>query len=185
MQANPEGVIQRVALVHGESALQVAAFAAPRSEGIWDEVWPEIRASLVAEGATVQEVDGEYGRELHARITTPEGPKDLRVVGVDGPRWMVRADFYGPVAADPAAGAPLRECLQGLVVDRGTQARPVREVLPLRLSKELAAQVQRQRSAAAPPGTPAGPVDGAGPAGRPTAAAATSRRGSPQPRRRG
>lgn len=182
MQANPDGVIQRVALVHGESALQVAAFAAPRTEGIWDEVRPEIQAALSAERAKVEEVDGEYGRELRARITTPEGPKDLRVVGVDGPRWMVRADFYGPGAVDPARAEPLWECLRGLVVDRGSQARPVREPLPLRLSRELAAQVQRQRTAAAPP---AG-ADGGAPAGRPTTPATGDGRrpASPQPRRR-
>ena len=62
---------------------------------------------------------GEYGTELHAQVNTPDGPTDLRFVGIDGPRWMVRGVFQGPVATDPAVAGPLVECLDGLVVDRG------------------------------------------------------------------
>src|SRR3954464_7561808 len=35
VQANPDGQIQQVVLVNGESALQLGVFAAPRSQGIW------------------------------------------------------------------------------------------------------------------------------------------------------
>ncbi|WP_174536102.1 DUF3710 domain-containing protein [Micromonospora chalcea] len=139
VQADPQGVIQQVVLVHGQSALQLGVFAAPRSEGIWDEVREEIRQSLVADGATVQEVDGERGPELRARVRTPDGPTDLRFVGIDGPRWMVRGVFQGLAATEAAAG-PLAACLDGLVVDRGQEAKPVREPLPLRLPREVAEQ---------------------------------------------
>src|SRR6185503_6696543 len=46
VQADPDGRIQQVVLVHGDSALQLGVFAAPRSEGIWDEVRGEIRKQL-------------------------------------------------------------------------------------------------------------------------------------------
>src|SRR5690242_16600738 len=37
LQANPQdGTVDVIVLVHGESALQVGVFAAPRTEGIWD-----------------------------------------------------------------------------------------------------------------------------------------------------
>ncbi|SCE74056.1 Protein of unknown function [Micromonospora coriariae] len=140
VQADPQGVIQQVVLVHGDNALQLGVFAAPRSEGIWDEVREEIHQSLLRDGASAQEVDGEYGPELHAQVQTPDGPTNLRFVGVDGPRWMVRGVFQGPVALDPATAGPLAECLDGLVVDRGQEAKPVREPLPLRLPKEVADQ---------------------------------------------
>ncbi|WP_433537667.1 DUF3710 domain-containing protein [Micromonospora sp. CA-249363] len=140
VQADPQGVIQQVVLVHGDSALQLGVFAAPRSEGIWDEVREEIRQSLLRDGASAQEVAGEYGTELHAQVRTPDGPTNLRFVGVDGPRWMVRGVFQGPVATDPASSGPLAECLEGLVVDRGQEAKPVREPLPLRLPREIADQ---------------------------------------------
>ncbi len=140
VQADQQGVIQQVVLVHGQSALQLGVFAAPRSEGIWDEVREEIRQSLFKDGAAAQEVSGEYGTELHARVRTEDGLTDLRFVGVDGPRWMVRAVYQGEAATNPAAAGPLVQCLDGLVVDRGGEAKPVREPLPLRLPREEAEQ---------------------------------------------
>ncbi|NBE82098.1 DUF3710 domain-containing protein [Micromonospora rubida] len=157
VQADPEGVIQQVVLVHGESALQLGVFAAPRSDGIWDEVREEIRQSLFNDGAAAQEVQGEYGPELRARVRTPDGLTDLRFVGVDGPRWMVRGVFQGAAAGDPAAAGPLAECLDGLVVDRGQEAKPVREPLPLRLPREVAEQAGEQAAEGAP-GAP-GPIE--------------------------
>ncbi|EEP74143.1 LOW QUALITY PROTEIN: hypothetical protein MCAG_04470, partial [Micromonospora sp. ATCC 39149] len=127
----------------GARAERVAARAyspRPRSEGIWDEVREEIRQSLFNDGAAAQEAQGEYGPELHARVRTPDGLTDLRFVGIDGPRWMVRGVYQGAAATDPAAAGPLRECLDGLVVDRGQEAKPVREPLPLRLPREVADQ---------------------------------------------
>ncbi|SCL22131.1 Protein of unknown function [Micromonospora rhizosphaerae] len=143
VQADPQGVIQQVVLVHGQNALQLGVFAAPRSEGIWDEVREEIRQSLFKDGAAAQEVEGEYGTELHARVRTPEGLTDLRFVGIDGPRWMVRGVYQGGAATDPAAAGPLALCLDGLVVDRGHEAKPVREPLPLRLPRDVAEQASQ------------------------------------------
>ncbi|RKN49153.1 DUF3710 domain-containing protein [Micromonospora endolithica] len=150
VQADPQGVIQQVVLVHGPNALQLGVFAAPRSEGIWDEVREEIRQSLFADGAAAQEVQGEYGPELHARVRTPDGLTDLRFVGIDGPRWMVRGVYQGEVATDPAASGPLTQCLDGLVVDRGQEAKPVREPLPLRLPREIADQAETANGTPAP-----------------------------------
>ncbi|SCG35198.1 DUF3710 domain-containing protein [Micromonospora inositola] len=147
VQADPQGVIQQVVLVHGENALQLGVFAAPRSEGIWDEVREEIRQSLINDGAAARDVEGEYGTELHARVRTPDGPTDLRFVGIDGPRWMVRGVYQGAAATDPTAAGPLAICLDGLVVDRGHEAKPVREPLPLRLPREMAEQATQENPA--------------------------------------
>jgi Protein of unknown function (DUF3710) len=143
VQADPDGTIQQVVLVHGQNALQLGVFAAPRSEGIWDEVRDEIRQSLIADGARPSEISGEYGQELLARLRSPDGPTDLRFVGVDGPRWMVRGVFQGRAAVDPSAAGPLLECLHELVVDRGQEAKPAREPLPLRLPREMAEQAEQ------------------------------------------
>lgn len=144
VQANPDGTIQQVVLVHGASALQVGAFAAPRSEGIWDEVREEIKASLFSDGVAAEEAEGDYGPELRARLSTPEGSTDLRFVGIDGPRWMVRGVYQGPAATDPSAAGPLTEMLGGLVVNRGQEARPAREPLPLRLPRDVAEQAGQE-----------------------------------------
>jgi hypothetical protein len=151
VQANPDGVVEQVVLVDGESALQLGVFAAPRSEGIWNEVRDEIAEAMVADGVTAQESQGPYGVELTARVNTPDGPADLRFVGVDGPRWMVRALFQGRAAADRSSEGALGEVLSGLVVVRDDEARPVREALPLRLPKEMTEQVEQGEQQAGPP----------------------------------
>ena len=104
VQANEEGVIQQVALMDADNALMLSVLAAPRNESVWDEARADIRKELSAGGASVDDVrDSEYGTALRARVTTPEGQVELRFVGVDGPRWLLRAVFQGPVAIDPEA----------------------------------------------------------------------------------
>lgn len=165
LQADDDGQVQQVLLVHGGSALQLGVFAAPRTEGIWDEVCVDIRAQLVSDGATPVDVEGDHGVELRASVGTPQGPTELRFVGIDGPRWMVRAVYQGPAAADPDLAGPLAECLNGVVVDRGTEAMPVREALPLRLPREVADRARAER---------ADPVDGAEATAQPQATGASS-----------
>jgi hypothetical protein len=196
VQANQEGNVQQVVLVHGPSALQLGVFAAPRSEGIWDEVRTEIRKSLFNDGVAVEEVDGEYGVELRARVRTQDGLADIRFVGVDGPRWMVRGVFQGPAAVDQTKAGPLAICLRELVVVRGQEAKPMREPLPLRLPKEVADQAADQaagQAAAADAGLVNGGSIGGGPVtggSRPTpppggrgGSGTPRRKPSPRPRR--
>ena len=185
VQADPDGQIQQVLLASGESVLQLGVFAAPRSEGIWDEVRDDIRKQLFTDGVAAEDGTGEYGPELRARVRTPDGLTDIRFVGVDGPRWMVRAVYQGPAATDPVAAKPLDAVLHGLVVDRGSAAMPVREPLPLRLPRDLADQAQAQQAQTAGSGDePAAQAEPRKPApagrgGQP----GTRRRPSPRPRR--
>ena len=65
------GEVVAVTLVLGDSALQVQPFAAPRSEGIWDDVRAEIRSGITQQGGTVDEVDGPLGTELRTRVPAP------------------------------------------------------------------------------------------------------------------
>ena len=192
VQANAEGQIQQIVLVHGDSALQLGAFAAPRTEGIWDDVRADIRTSLFDDGVAAEEVDGEYGIELRARVRNPDGLMDIRFVGVDGPRWFVRGVYQGAAAVNPAGSGPLREVLRGLIVDRGPAAMPVREALPLRLPPSIAAEAAREQAgedAAGRPGIPlpdraasADPVAKPGVNGAPVAGT-PRRKPSPRPRR--
>ena len=156
-------------------------FAAPRSEGIWDEVREEIRSSLSADGVAAQEVDGEYGIELRARVRTADGGlTDMRFVGIDGPRWMVRGAVPGSGGHRSGRGRHRScECLSGLVVDRGDEARPVREPLPLRLPRGAAEQALAEEPTTDVPITPT--TNGAKPPATPPPS--SGRRPSPRPRR--
>ncbi len=167
VQANPDGLVQQVVLVYQDSLLQLTVLAAPRSSGIWDEVRGEIRESLQSDGVRPEEYEGDFGRELRARVKVQGGGQaDLRFIGVDGPRWMIQAMYQGRAATDPTAAGPLDTCLRGLVVDRGKDAMPVRDVLPLRLPREMAEQAQAQaRAQQAQGGVNGTPQGGAAPGG--------------------
>lgn len=131
-------------IVHGQSSLQVLAFAAPRNSGIWSEVRAEIAESVRAEGGHVDEVDAGFGPELRTRVKSEAQPgkateQVLRFVGFDGPRWFVRGVFSGPAATHPAQASVLETVLTSIVVVRGTDPMAPRDPLPLRLPKEALA----------------------------------------------
>lgn len=117
-------------------SLQVQAFAAPRTEGIWDEIREEIAASLTEQGAKVDDIVGPFGRELLARASFREedGSRTLRVIrflGVDGPRWFLRGVINGPAEIATDGAAKVEEIFRETVVFRDDAARAPRELLEL------------------------------------------------------
>ncbi len=125
----------------GGSGLQVQAFAAPKTEGIWDEVRAEIATSVTKQGGTVDDVPGPFGRELLARIPAkgPEGQsavRPARFVGVDGPRWFLRGVLTGRAAVDEEAAKPLESVFANVVVVRDGNPRPPRDLLTLTLPQK-------------------------------------------------
>ncbi|HEY0485673.1 MAG TPA: DUF3710 domain-containing protein [Mycobacteriales bacterium] len=144
LEADADGQITSVLLVAEGSALQIGAFAAPRTEGIWDEIRGEIRDGIAGEGGSPREADGPYGAELHAELETPDGRQVVRFVGFDGPRWFLRAVFSGRAGSDTAAAPALDRALTGTVVVRGGDPMPVRDPLALHLPREV---VEAQRAA--------------------------------------
>lgn len=123
-----------------EGTMQVGVFAAPRNEGIWDEVRAEIADSLRQQRRqNLSEPEGPFGVELHGTLPADGGggPVPVRFIGVDGPRWFLRGLLAGPVAADQAKAAVFEEALRSCVVVRGTDPLPVREPVPLRLPSDI------------------------------------------------
>ena len=132
------GEVVAVTLVLGDSALQVHPFAAPRSEGIWDDVRAEIRSGITQQGGTVDEVDGPLGTELRTRVPVraADGSQQVqpaRFVGVDGPRWFLRGVLTGKAAVDPGTDADLVALFRDVVVVRGNDPMAPRDPIPLRL----------------------------------------------------
>lgn len=158
VDVSPGGEVVAATLVRGASAMQVNAFAAPRKAGIWDEVRVEIAETLRSGGGKAVDVQGPFGTELHAAVPTEVAGQGkvlapARFLGVDGPRWFLRALLTGPAAVEAAAAAPLLTALQLCVVVRGSEAMAVRDPLPLRLPKEVTAAAAAG-PAAPPPLTP-------------------------------
>lgn len=87
-----DDTVSAVVLRHGAQAMRLDVFSAPRSEGIWDEVADAVEQSFVADGAPVLQVESPWGPQLFAELTDPDvGTVNMRVVGFDGPGWMLRA----------------------------------------------------------------------------------------------
>ncbi|WP_157120891.1 DUF3710 domain-containing protein [Nocardia miyunensis] len=141
VEMTPDGTPQAVHLATEYGRLTVAAYAAPKSPGQWRMVAADLAESLRNDGAQVSVQTGPWGRELHA---VTEGA-DLRFIGVDGYRWMVRLVAAGPSGAVDE-GQPLvaaaRSVLGETVVRRGEDPLPVRDPLPVVLPQELADQLQ-------------------------------------------
>jgi uncharacterized protein DUF3710 len=139
-----------VAVVHEESGMQLQAFAAPRSGGLWDEVRQEIAASIADSGGRCQEGHGPYGPELRAEVPigkangTPAQPQPVRFLGFDGPRWFLRGVISGPAASDVGAGVRFTDVFADVVVVRGDYPAPPREQLEIRLPEEARQAMEAQ-----------------------------------------
>lgn len=153
-----KGRVVSVSVHRDGSAMQIGAYAAPRDGSIWPDLWPELARSIGSQGGAAAEAEGPFGPEVHAQLAAaPEAAssagtaakaaraasanrRPARFVGVDGPRWFVRAVLTGPAATDEDAAEPLLETLREVIVVRGSDPRPVREPLTLKLPAELAEQ---------------------------------------------
>jgi hypothetical protein len=137
-----EGTIGSVVLVTEESGLELRAFAAAKSGGLWDDVRSDLEAEAEQLGAELDRVDGSFGTELRIRIpvTTPEGEEVVqpsRIIGIEGPRWMLRATFLGREALEPADDSLLMAALRDVVVVRGEEPRAPRAPLLLRIGGDF------------------------------------------------
>lgn len=127
-----------VMLVAADGAMELRPFAAARHEDLWPSVRQAISAEAARHGGTASEVDVAYGRGLELRVpgTGPDGRTVTQVstvMGIAGPRWMLRVTMFGRPATDYREDGLLEQALRDVVVDRGTEAMPPGEALPLSL----------------------------------------------------
>ena len=94
-----------ITVMHGKSGLQLQAFAAPKSGGLWDEIRQEIAAEVARSGGQSAEADGPFGVELRARITPPTPSTAAGVA-----RWSRSASWgwTGPAGSCAASSAARR-----------------------------------------------------------------------------
>lgn len=128
-------------LVMGDSALELRAFAAPRSSGLWDELRKEISSETTRRGGVVTENRGPYGTELKVivPVRAPDGTQASqvsRIMGIDGPRWFLRGTLVGRAASEPQVAAPLLQALSQVVVVRGKAPMAPRDMIPLHLPEQ-------------------------------------------------
>jgi hypothetical protein len=126
-----------VTLDYQNSKLQVMAFAAPRTEGIWTDIRSAVAQNIVAQGGEVEEGYGAIGAELVAKLPLVDdqgraaGYRLARFIGFDGPRWCLRGTVGGAAMTDPKAAADINDLFRSIIVHRGDTPLPPGEALPL------------------------------------------------------
>ncbi|BBZ44867.1 hypothetical protein MPRM_21480 [Mycobacterium parmense] len=153
------GVPSAVWVVTANGRFTIAAYAAPKTGGLWREVAGELAESLRNDSATVSIKDGPWGREV---VGTAAGV--VRFIGVDGYRWMIRCVINGTQETMEALEQEARTALADTVVRRGDTPLPVRTPLAVQLPEPMAQQLreaaaaqqaQAQAQEQAPPDEPA------------------------------
>jgi hypothetical protein len=121
-------------LLTEDSGLELRAFAASRSGGLWDEVRADLIEEVERLGGNYEAVDGPFGAELQIRVpvTLPDGEDGFqpsRIIGVEGPRWLLRGTLLGDAALNPSNEGLLIEAFRDTIVVRGAEPKAPREPL--------------------------------------------------------
>jgi Protein of unknown function (DUF3710) len=149
------GIPSAVWVVTANGRFTIAAYAAPKTGGLWREVAGELAESLRKDGAEVSIQDGRWGREV---VGAASGV--VRFIGVDGYRWMVRCVVNSSPENVDALTDEAREALVDTVVRRDDTPLPVRTPLPVQLPEPMATQLREAAAAqAAAGGQAAAPPD--------------------------
>jgi hypothetical protein len=131
------GVPSAVWVVTQNGRFTIAAYAAPKTGGLWREVAGELAESLRNDSAQVSIKDGPWGREV---VGTAAGV--VRFIGVDGYRWMIRCVINGSHETMEALEQEARAALADTVVRRGDTPLPVRTPLAVQLPEPMAQQLR-------------------------------------------
>lgn len=128
--------VAAVLLVGSEGAVELRPFAAPRNADIWSDIRKQIAAETARRGGTATEAEGPFGPELQVSMPakTPDGQaatQPSRVLGISGPRWLLRATFLGRPAVSPQEDGDLESALRDVVVVRGSAPMAPGDPLPL------------------------------------------------------
>ncbi|MES3639655.1 DUF3710 domain-containing protein [Mycobacterium intracellulare] len=136
------GVPSAVWVVTPNGRFTIAAYAAPKTGGLWREVAGELAESLRNDSAQVSIKDGPWGREV---VGTATGV--VRFIGVDGYRWMIRCVINGAHETMEALEQEARAALADTVVRRGDTPLPVRTPLAVQLPEPMAQQLREAAAA--------------------------------------
>jgi hypothetical protein len=117
--------------------LQLQAFAASKSTGLWSDALASLEAAVIAQGGRAEVVHGALGPELRVSAAVRMGQqtelRQSRFVGVDGPRWLLRGVLIGEQLYSETQYLKLIELFRETVVHRGETPFPPNELLPLSL----------------------------------------------------
>ena len=125
-----------VVLAGETGAVELRAFAAPRNGDIWDSVRRHVAGEVARMGGTATEVEGPWGTEVKVSLTVTRDDgqrvqQASKVVGIPGPRWLLRATLFGRPAVEYDEAGDVETALRDVVVVRGSSPVPPGDALPL------------------------------------------------------
>ena len=133
-------------------------FAAPRGSGLWNDMSQDVIDTMRSDGMRVRLEEGPWNMEVIGAADAAT----LRVIGVDGARWMVRFSCTSPNEYVDELNELAHQMLSRTIVHRGEEPLPAGSTLPIAVPTAIAEQIQSAMtgttpSAAIPP-EPSPPV---------------------------
>lgn len=135
----PEGP-QMIHLEIDGGRITPIAFAAPRNGDLWAESVEETVAGMTKDGLDVHVEDGPWGQEICAVA----GEGQMRLIGVNGPRWMFRATLAGEKSKADELAKVAREIIARTFIRRGKDPIPAGQPLPVLMPQAMADALQEQ-----------------------------------------
>lgn len=137
--------LESITVQLGDGAIEIVPFAAPKTLGLWDDMSDELLDAN--KSAKVQE--GRFGDEVMLPVAVKGKTMMTRIVGVDGPRWLLRGIFTGDAADGESDNKKaLEDYFAQIIVRRGDAPLAPRDIIPI-LPPKTAAQRRADAAAAA------------------------------------
>jgi hypothetical protein len=126
-----------VLMVSEQAAVQLMVIAAAKSALLWPRTITAVAADARRRGGTATQAEGPWGPvlQMSVPVTTADGSSGVQpslVIGIDGPRWMVRATLIGQAATDQKVHDQMMLVVQDTVVVRGEVPMAPGELIELR-----------------------------------------------------
>jgi hypothetical protein len=126
-----------VLMVSEQAAVQLMAIAAAKSTPLWPATINAVAVDARRRGGSADKATGPWGEVLNVSlpVQTTDGASAVQpsiVIGVDGPRWLLRATLIGAAATDQAMHNRLLAVVQDTVVVRGEVPMPPGEIIELK-----------------------------------------------------
>lgn len=126
-------------LVTTSGRVTPVAFAAPTQGGQWETASQEILDGMRGEGSDADFEAGPWGREVVASANN----NVMRIIGIDGPRWMLRLTVAAPQDKADSAADIARDIAARTFVYRGNDPILAGNSLPVVMPAPLVEQVKK------------------------------------------
>ncbi|WP_022910054.1 DUF3710 domain-containing protein [Aestuariimicrobium kwangyangense] len=138
--------VQSALIMAGQSALELALFAAPLTTSMVDEVVAEVVNATPQQGGETQVQEGPYGPDVRRTVPVQneQGEQLMHVSRTwyaQGPRWLLRGTLMGQAALADDFSSPdaelLLEVFRNTVVRRGTDPKVPGDLIPMSLPESM------------------------------------------------